>query len=87
MANQPLIPDLCPNPSRLHAPTNATCRLGRLLLLCLEGLLAIAPYHDSGEESADNGSGKDNEDDGNADGPDAGREEGLDRVRVVDEGL
>jgi hypothetical protein len=58
-----------------------------LLLLGFEGLLAIALYHDNGEEAADNGRTKDDEDDRDADGPDAWEEERVKEMVVVDEWL
>lgn len=61
--------------------------LARLLLLCLEGLLAVAPYHDCREEAANHGRSQHNEDDRDADCPDAGEEEGLEDVVVVDKRL
>jgi hypothetical protein len=61
--------------------------LARLLLLRLEGLLAVAPYHDGGEKAADNGCSQHDENDWNADRPNAGEKEGLEDVVVVDEGL
>jgi hypothetical protein len=65
-------------------------QLLRLLLLRLGRLcsfLAIASHHDHAQETAHHGAAQKQQDDGDADGPDAGWEEGLDRVRVVDEGL
>ena len=61
--------------------------LRSLLLLSLEGLFAIAPYHDDGQEGADDGGKEDDEDDGDADGPDAGQEERVQQVVLVDKGL
>jgi len=61
--------------------------LRRLLLLRLEGLLAIAAYHDDGEEAADDGGAENDEDDRDADGPDAWEEEGVEEVVVVDKWL
>jgi hypothetical protein len=58
-----------------------------LFLLGLEGLLAIAPYHDDGQEGADNGGEEDDEDDGDANGPDTGQEERVQQVVLVDKGL
>lgn len=57
--------------------------LGGLLLLGLECLLPIAPYHDDGEEAADDRCAKDEEDDGNANGPDTWEEEGVEDMVVV----
>lgn len=65
----------------------ATCPLRGLLLLSLEGLLAVAPYHDNGEEAADDGGEEDDQDDRDANGPDAGKEERVKEVVLVDEGL
>lgn len=62
----------------------------RLLLLRLcrfGGFLAIAPHHHDAEETPHDGAAEQQKDYGDADGPDAGREEGLDWVGVVDEGL
>lgn len=63
----------------------------RLLLrggsLGLGGLLPIAPDHDHAEERSHDGGAQQDEDDGEADGPDAGREEGVEGVVGVDEGL
>ena len=69
----------------LDSPWNAISR--GLLLLRLEGLLAIAAYHDDGEEAADDGGAENDEDDRDADGPDAWQEEGVEEVVVVDEWL
>lgn len=60
------------------------------LSLCLRSLgrsLPIAPNHDHAQEASDHRAAEKKEDDRDANGPDAGREEGLDEVRVVDEGL
>ena len=62
-------------------------RLLPLRLSRFGGFLAIAPHHDDAQETTHDGAAQQQQDDGDADGPDAGREEGLDRVRVVDEGL
>jgi hypothetical protein len=70
------------------ASTFKTQGLLRLLRLSrFGGFFAIAPHHDDAQETAHDGAAQQQQDDGDADGPDAGREEGLDRVRVVDEGL
>lgn len=61
--------------------------LAPLRLSRFRSFLAIAPHHDDAQETAHDGAAQQQQDDGDADGPDAGREEGLDRVRVVDEGL
>lgn len=60
---------------------------GLLRLRRLERLLPVAPNHDAGEEAADDGAAEQDQDDGDADGPDARREERLERVVFVDEGL
>ena len=60
------------------------------LSLCLSSLgcsLPIAPDHDHTQEASNNRAAEKKEDDRDANGPDAGREEGLDEVGVVDEGL
>lgn len=62
-------------------------RGGRGSRLGLGGLLPIAPDHDDAEEGADDGRAEQDQDDGDADGPDAGREEGVQGVVRVDEGL
>ncbi len=64
----------------------------RLLLaggsgLGLGGLLAVASNHDHAEERADDGGTEEDENDGDADGPDAREEEVLERVVIVDKGL
>jgi hypothetical protein len=64
-----------------------TCHSARLLLLGLECLLAVAPYHDNGEEAAHNGAEEDDQNNGYADGPNARRKEGLKGVVFVNEGL
>jgi hypothetical protein len=53
----------------------------------LGGLLSVASDHDHAEEGAHNSGTKEDDDDGDADGPDAGREEVLERVVIVDKGL
>lgn len=63
------------------------CHLRCLLLLHFERLLAIAPDHDNREERADHGGAKNDEDDGDANGPDAWQEEGVEEVVVVHERL
>lgn len=74
-----------PYPSYLA--TTATCPLRRLLLLSLESLLAVAPDHDDRQERADDGGEEDDQDHRDADGPDAGEEQGVQDVVLVDEGL
>ena len=62
----------------------------RLLSLRLSSLgrsLPIAPDHHHAQEASDHRAAEKKENDRDANGPDAGREEGLDEVRVVDEGL
>lgn len=62
----------------------------RLLLrrsLGLGGLLPVASDHDGAQERTDNGTTNEDEDDGDADGPNAGRKEVLERVVVINEGL
>lgn len=66
---------------------HATCPLRGLLLLGLECLLAVAPYHDHGKERADDGGEEDDQDHRDADGPDAGEEERVQDVVLVNEGL
>lgn len=53
----------------------------------LGSLLLVASDHDDGEERSDNGGADEDEDDGDADGPDTGQEEVLERVIVIDKGL
>jgi hypothetical protein len=55
--------------------------------LGLCGLLLVAPNHDHAKEGANNSGTEEDNNDGNANGPDAGREEVLKRVIVVDKGL
>jgi hypothetical protein len=57
------------------------------LLLGFEGLLAIALDHDDREEAADDGGAQDDENDRDADGPDAWEEERVEDVVIVDEWL
>lgn len=65
----------------------ATCPLRCLLLLGLEGLLAVAPDHDDREEGADDSGEEDDQDHRDANGPDAGKEQRVQDVVLVDEGL
>ncbi len=67
--------------------TTATCLLRCLLLLGLEGLLAVAPYHDHGKEGADDGGEQDDEDHRDTNGPDAGKEQRVQDVVLVDKRL
>ena len=73
--------------SILFFPSPRSNPLLRLLLLRLQRLLAITPDHDEAEEASDDGAAKQQQDHGDADRPDARREEGLQRVVLVDEGL
>lgn len=57
------------------------------LLLRLQSLFAVAPDHHDAEETAHDGAAEEQEDYGDADGPDSGWEEALDGVVAVDEGL
>lgn len=61
--------------------------LRRLLLLRLQCLLAIAPYHDNREEAADHSSEENDEDDGDANGPNTRKEKGVEHVVLVDKWL
>lgn len=78
-------PESC-DPSICNPTRRSLCLL-LLRLGCFGRFLAIAPHHYHAQETADDGAAEKEDDDGDADGPDAGWEEGLDRVRVVDEGL
>ncbi len=51
--------------------------LGSLLLLCLERLLSVAPYHNDRQETANHGGAQDDQDHRDANSPDAGKEEGM----------
>ena len=71
----------------LHA--NSTARL-RLLLSCglgLGRLLSVAANHDQAQEGSNHGRCQKNENNGDADSPDAGEEEVLEDMIVVDKGL
>jgi len=61
--------------------------LSGLLLLGLERLLPVTPYHDNREEAANNGGAEDEEDDGDADSPDTRQEERVEDVVVIHKGL
>jgi hypothetical protein len=77
-------------PLNPNTRTRVTLFSLRLLLHRLRSLrrsLAIAPHHYHAQETSDHGAAEQQEDHGNANGPNAGWEEGLDEVRVVDEGL
>jgi hypothetical protein len=56
-------------------------------LLGFESLLAIALDHDDGEEAADNSRAENDEDDRDANGPDAWEEQGVEEVVIVDKWL
>jgi hypothetical protein len=63
------------------------CLVGLLssdLGLC--SLLLVAPNHDHAKEGANNSGTEEDDDDGDANSPNAGREEVLERVIVVDKG-
>ena len=68
-----------------------TVRVASLGLLLggggLGGLFLVTPHHDHADEGADDGGGEDYEEDGDADGPVARGEEGVEGVVGVDEGL
>lgn len=53
----------------------------------LRGLFPVTPYHDCAQEAAHNRRCEEDEDDGDPDGPDAGREEVVEGVALIDEGL
>lgn len=84
-------PDHPWNPAQFpNARERVTLHLSslRLLLLrlrCFRRLFAVTPNHDHAQEASYNCAAEQEEDDGDANGPDAGREEGLNGVRVVDE--
>jgi hypothetical protein len=66
--------------------------IGRLIGLLssslgLCSLLLVAPNHDHAKERANNSGAEEDDDDGDANSPHAGREEVLERVIVVDKGL
>ena len=65
-------------------PTNPLCFLR---LFCLQCLLPVASDHDHGEEGADDSGTEEDEDDGNADGPDSWWEKAVERVFFIDEWL
>jgi hypothetical protein len=54
--------------------------------LGLGGLLLVAADHDHAEKGAHDGGAEEDQDNGDADGPDTGEEEVLERVAVVDKG-
>ena len=58
-----------------------------LRLRSLGRSLPIAPNHHHAQEASNPGATEKKKDDWDTNGPDAGREEGLDEVGVVDEGL
>lgn len=55
--------------------------------LGLRGPLAVASDHDDAEERSHDGRTEQDQDNGNADSPDARREDGVKRVIGIDEGL
>lgn len=55
--------------------------------LGLCGLLAVASDHDNTEEGAHDGGAEEDQDDGDANGPDARREDAVEGVVGIDEGL
>ena len=61
--------------------------LGGLLLLGLESLLPVAPYHDNRKETTDDSGEEDYENDGDANGPDARGEQRVENMAIVDKGL
>jgi hypothetical protein len=65
---------------------NILCLLLRSSL-GLGSLLLVAADHNDTEEGSDNRGTEKNEDDRDADGPNAGREEALQRVAFIDKGL
>ena len=71
-------------PFVLDGPGEVLCFL---LPRRLCSFLPITPYHDHGQKTSHDGRAQKNEDDGYADGPDTGREEVVERVALVDEGL
>ena len=58
-----------------------------LRLSSLSRSLPIAPNHHHAQEASHHSATEQQENDRDANSPDAGREEGLDEVRIVDEGL
>jgi hypothetical protein len=77
-------------PKNISITSSSHATSKRLLSLRLSSLgrsLPIAPDHHHAQEASDHSAAEKKENDRDANGPDAGREEGLDEVRVVDEGL
>lgn len=68
-----------------YLSSNLCLLLRRSLGLC--GLLPVASNHNDAEEGTDNGRDDEDENYGDADGPDARGEEVLERVVGIDEGL
>lgn len=66
-------------------PATPLLVLGRRGSLC--GLLPVALDHDHAEKRADDGGAEQDENDGDADGPNTGREEAVQRMTVVDKWL
>ena len=67
-------------------------RIGHLVGLLsshlgLRSLLLVAPNHDHAKERPNDSGTEEDDNDGDANGPNARREEVLERVVVVDEGL
>lgn len=71
----PFGPPFPRNPSRL------------LLAGGLGGLFPVTPHHNHANEGADDGGGEEDEEYGDANGPDARGKECVEDVVVVDEGL
>ena len=79
-----------PPPPPPPGPVLVFRRASRLLLgrsLGLGHLLPVTPDHDDAEERSDHGRAHEDEDDGDLNGPCPRREEVLERVVVIDEGL
>jgi hypothetical protein len=55
--------------------------------LGLRSLLPAAANHHNSEEGSDNCRAQESENDGNSNSPDAGREEVMERMSLIDEGL
>src|SRR5690242_20093812 len=75
--------------TKSKSPISVRKSLGLLLRgrLGLGSLLPVASDHDDAQEGTHDGGAQQNEDDGYANGPDTRREEVLQRVVRVDEGL
>ena len=81
-----------PRTPRMRRPdtdrvTPILAALGGLLLLGLESLLPVAPYHDNRKETTDDSGEEDYENDGDANGPDARGEQRVENMAIVDKGL